>query len=162
MTDADLVFGRQEWLGELDGTPFADRVISMVTDRSAPELPGGDPDPDHTTATEEHHGRDRRGRSWPELSDLRERWHAAGRARRSLTGTTSSVLNLDPFEAGIRGQVDVGITAVDPDAAARPGLDLRMAVTAVHERRPTTSAGTAPSSARTRSPRCTRAARRST
>ena len=134
MTDADLVFGRQEWLGEFDGTPFADRVISMVTDRSAPELPGGDPDPDRATAAEEHHGRDRRGRSWPELSHLRERWHAAGRARRSLTGTTSSVLTLDPFEAGIRGQVDVGITAIDPDAAARPGLDLRMAVTAVHER----------------------------
>jgi predicted acylesterase/phospholipase RssA len=39
MTHADLVFGRQEWLGEFDGTAFADRVIAMVTDRSSPDLP---------------------------------------------------------------------------------------------------------------------------
>ena len=136
MTHADLVFGRQDWLGEFDGTAFADRVIAMITDRSSPDLPGGDPDPDRPpdAATEPRAGRDRRGRSWPELSTLREQWRAAGRARRTLSASTSSVLTLDPFERAIRGEVDVGIPAIDTAAVARPGLDLRMAVTAVRAR----------------------------
>ena len=44
--EADQVFGRQEWLGEFDGTEFADKVTAMITDRSSPGVPGGDPDPD--------------------------------------------------------------------------------------------------------------------
>lgn len=136
MTHTDLVFGRQEWLGEFDGTDFADRVIAMVTDRSSPGVPGGDPDPDRVSTDEPTRAtrRGRRTRSWSEVTKLRDQLRAASRARRTLTGTTSSVLTLDPFERAIRGEVQVGIPAIDVDAVARPGLDLRMAVTAVRER----------------------------
>ena len=161
MTQADQVFGRQEWLGEFDGTDFAARVVATVMDRSSPEVPGGDPDPDRIPGTGSDHdadGPDRHepddepdddephGRHWSELTKLRDQLRAAARARRTLTGTTSSVLTLDPFERAIRGEVDVGIPAVEPALVARPGLELRMAVTAVKARRPTTSARTAPSS----------------
>ncbi len=137
MTHADQVFGRQEWLGEFDGTEFADKVTAMITDRSSPGVPGGDPDPDRAHTSEHdggHKGRGRRSRSWSEVSKLRDQLRAAGRARKSLTGTTSSVLTLDPFEQAIRGRVDIGIPEVDPAAVARPGLELRMAVTAVRAR----------------------------
>lgn len=134
MTHTDLVFGRQEWLGEFEGTDFADRVIAMVTDRSSPDVPGGDPDPDRAADDDEPDPPGHKGRSWPAMSALRDQLHAASRARRTLTGTTSSVLTLDPFERAVRGQVDVGIPAVDPALVARPGLELRMAVTAVHDR----------------------------
>lgn len=155
MTRTELVFGHQEWLGEFKDTDFARRVISMVTDRSAPDVPGGDPDPDRTTPDRTAPGhtapgaaldhvdgdvdgrrseRRRRPREWPELSTMRDQLRAAARARRTLTGTTSSVLTLDPFEQAIRGQVDVGIPPVRPELIGRPGIELRMAVTAVRRR----------------------------
>ena len=138
MTHTDLVFGRQEWLGEFEGTEFAERVTSMITDRSSPDVPGGDPDPDRPpevargTDIDGANGTAGRGRSW--ASSARRSCAPRRRARKTLTGTTSSVLTLDPFERAIRGQVDVGIPAVDPTLVARPGLQLRMAVTAVRER----------------------------
>jgi predicted acylesterase/phospholipase RssA len=146
MTHTDLVFARQEWLGEFEGTEFADRVIAMITDRSSPGAPGGDPDPDRPdpadgTSASAHDDAPRRNRwvrgrarNLPAIGELRDQLRAAARARKTLTGTTSSVLTLDPFEAAIRGTVDVGIPTVDPALVARPGLELRMAVTAVRAR----------------------------
>jgi predicted acylesterase/phospholipase RssA len=145
MTEADQVFGRQEWLGEFEGTDFAERVVASVMDRSSPEVPGGDPDPDRTPGIGEDDDRrghgdgdddveEPHGRPWSELTKLRDQLRAAARARRTLTGTTSSVLTLDPFERAVRGDVDVGIPAVEPALVARPGLQLRMAVTAVKAR----------------------------
>lgn len=133
MTHTDLVFGHQQWLGELDDSDFARRVTEMVTDRAVPDLPGGDPDPD-LAPDPAPRPRVRRRREWPELGALREQFRAAARARKTLTGTTSSVLTLDPFERAIRGHVDVGIPQVHPELIDRPGLQLRMAVTAVRRR----------------------------
>ncbi len=147
MTRTDLVFSQQDWLHELHDSDFAARVTAMITDRSSPGVPGPDPDPDADEAREtdadseqerspaeadDRSGERRSG--WPGLSALGDQVRAARRARRTLTATTSSVLTLDPFEAAIRGHAESAIPAVRTELIDRPGLELRMAVSAVHER----------------------------
>lgn len=133
MTHTDLVFGEQPWMTQLEGTPFADSLKRLITDRTQPTLPGDDPiaDPDAEVdaPARAHHRHD-----WPTLANLSDRVRAVSEARKQFTRETSSVLNLNPFEAAIRAQVDVGIPTVDVALIARPGLELRMAVTAVKAR----------------------------
>jgi hypothetical protein len=131
MTATEVVFGEQPWMAELEGTPFADSLKKLISDRTQPTLPGDDPDPDAVPdeLPRAHHRHD-----WNRMAELPEKVRAVAQARRQFTRETSSVLNLDPFEAAIRGTVDVGIPSVDPTAIARPGLELRMAVTAVRAR----------------------------
>jgi len=131
MTHTDMVFGEQPWMAELEGTPFADSLKRLISDRTQPTLPGDDPDPDALPdeLPRAHHHHD-----WSRVAGLSDKVRAVAQARREFTKETSSVLNLDPFEAAIRGRVDVGIPAVDPELIARPGLELRMAVTAVRAR----------------------------
>ena len=131
MTRTDMVFGEQPWMAELEGTPLADSLKRLITDRTQPTLPGDDPDPDDVgdAPARPHHQH-----NWPHLAELSEKVRVVSEARKQFTRETSSVLNLDPFEAAIRGRVDVGIPAVDVSLIDRPGLDLRMAVTAVKAR----------------------------
>ena len=50
-------------------------------------------------------------------------------------GLPRAVLNLGPFEEAIRGRRDdVGIATFDPALVARPGIELRLAVTALRQR----------------------------
>jgi len=49
-------------------------------------------------------------------------------------GVGRSVLTLDPFEVSVRGGTDVGIAPIDLVAVARPGVQLRLAVTALKAR----------------------------
>ena len=131
MTHTDMVFAEQPWMAELEGTPFADSLRHLITDRTQPTLPGDDPDPedDGDGTARPHHQHD-----WLRIAELSDKVHAVSEARRQFTRETSSVLNLNPFEAALRGTVDVGIPAVDISLIDRPGLELRMAVTAVHAR----------------------------
>ena len=137
MTHTDMVFGEQPWMAELEGTPFADSLKRLITDRTQPTLPGDDADPDDGDGDGDvgdlparaHHRH-----SWSMLAGVADEVRAVSGARRQFTRETSSVLNLDPFEAAIRGRVDVGIKPVDVSLIDRPGLELRMAVTAVRAR----------------------------
>ena len=53
------------------------------------------------------------------------------RVRRQLRTSGSSVLNLNPLEGALRHGSEDGVRAVDPALVARPGLQLRLAVTAL-------------------------------
>ncbi len=142
MTRVDLVFGRQPLLEDLGGTTVADAIQRYLEERSQPDLPGGDPDPESAQAPEpppaeeDSNGEDdilsRYRRTWEDLTSLVQVIPVVRRARKE--GAPPAVLNLDPWEAAVRGKGLIDITPVDPALLARPGLELRMAVTAVRAR----------------------------
>ena len=135
-TQVELIFGRQPLLDDLGGTAVAETVQRALQERNRPDLPGGDPDPEAPTAREEPpgagHRRSRYRRTWEDLSSLVQVIPAVRKARRE--GAPPAVLNLDPWESSVRGEGPIELEGVDPALVARPGLDLRMAVTAVRAR----------------------------
>lgn len=135
MTRTDLVFGEQAWLTELDQTTAADAIRRLITERTTPELPGGNPDPDAPSEPRpEGHRWQQACDRWSEMAAVARQLPAATRAHKERGRPGTSVLNLDPFEAAIRGRTGSGIAVVHPELVDRPGLDLRMAVTAVKAR----------------------------
>jgi len=135
MTRTDVVFAEQPWLAQLDGTSAADTIHRLVTQHGRPEL---DDDWDELEAEalaamgqDSDAGPHRRHHHFEEVAEF-TRTLIGGRDLDH--GLPRAVLNLDPFESSIRGKVDAGIAVVDPDLVARPGLDLRLAVTALKER----------------------------
>jgi len=134
MTDTSVVFAKQPWLAELDGTPLGRAVDEFITLRNRPPVPP-DPDPFPGPAgtqavTAQRPARARHHRLHGLLEVLDE-LPAANRARRAAPGHLGSLLTLDPLEAALRGRVASGITPVDPTLVARPGLELRLTVTAL-------------------------------
>ena len=130
MTHSDLLFGKQPWLGALDGTPLGRAVNRLVIDRSRPPLPGEPVAPDETAvAAADRAARRRRrvqvvahmGRSLPHLL----------RARKSLRGNAGSLLTLEPLAKALRDGGPTGIRPVDPALIGRQGLELRVAVAAL-------------------------------
>jgi len=110
MTQIDVVFGEQPWLRELDGTEAAERIRALITG-GAPDSSGND---------EGHHP----FRDAIEVARRLPRAHSASSDPRDR-----GILNLDPFEAALRGKTDVGVASLDPVCVARDGLDLRLATT---------------------------------
>ncbi len=135
-TQVELIFGRQPLLDDLGGTAVAETVQRALQERNRPDLPGGDPDPDAPAGPEDPaEGSDRRSRyrrTWEDLSSLVQVIPAVRKARKQ--GAPPAVLNLDPWESSVRGEGPIDLDGVDPALVARPGLDLRMAVTAVRAR----------------------------
>ncbi|MGH9093089.1 MAG: patatin-like phospholipase family protein [Acidimicrobiales bacterium] len=118
MTHTELVFARQPWLAALEDTPFGAAVDAYVNERTRPPVPGDPPAVPHPRRRRLRTAA-RAARSLPRLL----------RARRAYSHRTSSVLSLDPLAAALRHGGTVA--PVDPALIARPGLDLRMAVTAL-------------------------------
>jgi predicted acylesterase/phospholipase RssA len=130
MTEVDVVFDEEPWLRELEGTPAADSILRLVTTHGRPEF---DDDGDDLAAAADDGGADSRRRH--PLSDLVETARRLPAARRAHPkGEPRAVLNLDPFERAVRDGGSEGISTLDPQLVARPGLDLRLAVTAVKAR----------------------------
>ena len=140
MTTPERVFGKQAWLGALDGTRLGREIEHEITEGMRPPfpltsgivVPGEEPVPPASS--------DRRARRRARRARRRRQRHGlrllagAGfrlpRVRRRLRTSGSSVLNLDPLEHALREGAN-GIRAVDPTLIARPGLELRLAVTAL-------------------------------
>ncbi|HEY3942276.1 MAG TPA: patatin-like phospholipase family protein [Acidimicrobiales bacterium] len=128
MTHTELLFGTQPWMAALHGTRLGTAIDQLLTDRTRPPAPedglgptvGGVP-----TAP----GSGRRAiaaglallRTLPRLR----------RARRGLRGNAGSIMTLEPLAEALRLGGPSGIHRVDPALIARPGLDLRLAVTAL-------------------------------
>lgn len=131
MTSTDLVFAKQPWLAAFDDDPFGDAVDSFLTVRNRPPVP---PDPDAPPAApdplDEAPTR-RRHRGWHTFTAVLEALPAARRAKDNLAGHSGSLLTLDPLEDAFRGRGAAGIAPIDPALVARPGLDLRLTVTAL-------------------------------
>jgi predicted acylesterase/phospholipase RssA len=164
MTTMEHVFGKQSWLGALDGTRLGREIAREITEgtrppfplTSATTLPGREPVPSASS--------DRQGRRLARKARRRRQRHVlrllagAGfrlpRVRRQLRSSGSAVLNLEPLAEALRhGQH--GIRPVDPALIARPGLRLRLAVTALRAgvlRYVTEDGGLVEADARTQAP----------
>ena len=138
MTDTDVVFAEQPWLEDFDGTAFGEAIHALLTVENRPERPAdplapadgsGPAGPAAGPAVPE-----RRHHRWHTLVSVLELLPHAVPARRDATpATTGSLLTLDPLGDALRGRGRAAIAPLDAARVARPGLDLRLAVTALGE-----------------------------
>jgi predicted acylesterase/phospholipase RssA len=141
-THTENVFGKQAWLSALDGTALGREIHHELTEGTRPPFPlnptavlatsGGTPPPAAQGKSERRHTRRARRKRQRHLLRL-----VAGaglrlpRVRRRFRTSGSSVLNLEPLSEALRQGSNEGVRAVDPALIARPGLRLRLAVTAL-------------------------------
>jgi NTE family protein len=127
MTHIDQLFAKQPWVESLDGTPFGRVIDSYLTVRTRPPVPGDDLDPILGPPTRHRWSR----RALDLLAGSARAIRRLPRTSRGLRGNTGSVLTLDPLARALRVGGPSGILPIDPDLIARPGLELRLAVTAL-------------------------------
>jgi NTE family protein len=144
MTRTGYVFGEQAWLRALRGTSLGAEIMAAVTEGTRPPLPAG---------ADQHH--DHGNGPAADAAPLKERAQRRAqrkvrrrarrkivrlvvgasfrlpRARRKLQTSGSAVMNLQPLAEAMRRGGPTGIHPVDPALIDRPGLQLRLAVTAL-------------------------------
>ena len=141
-TQTEHVFGKQAWLGALDGTALGREIHQEITEGTRPPFPltpstvlagdevvppcdvgpqGAAPGPPGPAQAPAPH----RCGWWPGPAS------GCPGSGASCARSGSSVLNLDPLADALRHGSEDGIRAVDPALIARPGLQLRLAVTAL-------------------------------
>jgi NTE family protein len=140
-TQAEHVFGKQAWLSALDGTALGREIHQEITEGTRPPFPltpstvlaGEEAVPPSTS--------DRKARRRARRARRRRQRHVARlvagaglrlpRMRRQLRTSGSAVLNLDPLAETLRRGSPDGVRPVEAALVARPGLRLRLAVTAL-------------------------------
>jgi predicted acylesterase/phospholipase RssA len=141
MTSTERVFGKQAWLAALDGTALGRAINEEITEGTRPPFPLRSWSEDHSgvLAAASSPSPDRARRDARQARRRRQRHlfrllAGAGlrlpRVRRRLRSSGSSVLNLAPLADALRTGAH-GIRPIDPALVARPGLQLRLAVTAM-------------------------------
>ena len=152
MTRTGYVFGEQPWLRALRGTSLGAEIMAAVTEGTRPPLPAG-VERDHAHAQAHAHGtatavdadaaplKERAQRRAQRKVRRRARRKIVRlvvgasfrlpRARRKLQTSGSAVMNLQPLAEAMRRGGPTGIHPVDPTLIDRPGLQLRLAVTAL-------------------------------
>ena len=147
-TQAEHVFGKQAWLAALDGTALGHEIHQEITEGTRPPFPltpatllaGREVVPPAGASDRRARRRVRRARRRRQRHILRLVAGAAWRlprVRRQLRTSGSAVLNLDPLADTLRSGAGAGTGAgegmqpVDPALVRRPGLQLRLAVTAL-------------------------------
>ncbi|HVB92601.1 MAG TPA: patatin-like phospholipase family protein [Acidimicrobiales bacterium] len=133
MTRTDLVFGQQAWLQALQGTELGNSIASALTEGTRPPFPLGE-----TRSRSEATGgrrrvmrRARRRRRRRMFRLLLGAGFRLPKARRKLRTSGSSALNLQPLADALRQGGPSGIGPIDQSLINRPGLQLRLAVTAL-------------------------------
>ena len=132
MTRTESLFGSQPWVSALDGTPLGGAVGRLMTERTRPPVPGGVlgvPAPGPPDAPGWRPRRNLRD-GLASLALVARSFPSLARAPRLLRRNPGSVLTLEPLGRALR-HGDGGIAPVDPALVARPGLELRLAVTAL-------------------------------
>jgi NTE family protein len=143
MTRTDQVFGEQAWLRALKKTTLGGEIRFALTEGTRPPLPalGGEGAATGSRAGAEAPSSPRVRRRLERKARRRSRRKVARlvggaalrlpSARRKLQTSGASVLNLQPLAEAIRHGGPSGIRRVDPALIGRPGLQLRLAVTAL-------------------------------
>jgi len=127
MTHINHLFDKQPWVESLDGTPFGRVIDSYLTERTRPAVPG----PDFGPFLAPPARRSRRRHLLDLAAGSARAVRRLPRTRRHLRSSAGSVLTLDPLARALRVGGPSGILPVDPALIARPGLELRLAVTAL-------------------------------
>jgi predicted acylesterase/phospholipase RssA len=140
MTRTEHVFGQQAWLRALEGTSLGGAIQFALTEGTRPALPALsiDSDSDETEAPatsprrrKRDERRSRRARRRKAVRMTAGAAHRLPKARRRLRTSGNAVLNLDPLGDALRQGGQSGIRPINPDLINRPGLQLRLAVTAL-------------------------------
>jgi NTE family protein len=144
MTRTEQVFGEQSWLRALEGTALSGQIRLALTRGTrpmappleiagieasmslAPPPPVEEPRSPKRAAKKVRRQRRRRAQRLLAGASLR-----LPKARRKLRTSGNAVLNLRPLSEAIRHGGPSGIHPVNPSLIARPGLQLRLAVTAL-------------------------------
>jgi predicted acylesterase/phospholipase RssA len=133
MTRTEQVFGQQAWLRALQGTSLGGSITHALTEGTRPPFPIGDAST-LTGAPEANARATRKARRQRQRRIFRL---VAGavfrlpRVRRKLRHSGSSAMNLDPLAQSLRQGGTSGIRPINPSLIGRPGLQLRLAVTAL-------------------------------
>ncbi|HVA07570.1 MAG TPA: patatin-like phospholipase family protein [Acidimicrobiales bacterium] len=142
MTRTEHVFGQQAWLQALKGTSLGDSILFALTEGTRPELPvhadakGASTDlpqqlTRHARAARRADRRERRRRRRHVLTMAIGAALRLPGVRRKLRTSGSAALNLQPLADALRQGGPSGIRPIDTDLIKRPGLQLRLAVTAL-------------------------------
>jgi NTE family protein len=126
VTDMNVVFSKQTWLQELDGTPFAAVVDEILATGSRPQLPDDVDDEERTPAA----GAARK-RILTAMSTAIGHAPTMIRASRSFRNESNALLSMDPLGASLRGERHAGIAAVDEARVADSGTKLRLTLAAL-------------------------------
>jgi hypothetical protein len=144
MTRTEQIFGEQAWLRALEGTALGGEIRFALTEGTRPPRPtleatGIDdalmkvPDvaPPKTRSVQRAAKKVRRRRRRKLQRMVFGATFRLPGVRRKFRTSGSGVLNLHPLAEAIRHGGETGIHRVDPSLVARPGLELRLAVTAL-------------------------------
>lgn len=146
MTRTEQIFGEQSWLGALEGTRLGGAIRFGLTSGTRPPVPAlqiegigeattkvsvAPPAPTPTRLPRRAAGRARRRRRRQIQRLVAGAALRLPQARRKWRTSRSSVLHLRPLADALRYGGPNGIHPVDPALVARPGLQLRLAVTAL-------------------------------
>ncbi len=126
VTDMNVVFGKQEWLQAIEGTPFAAVVDEILATGSRPLLPGDGAHDLRSTAP----GAARK-RILIAMSSAIGHAPTMIRASRSFRNYGNALLSMDPLGASLRGERDDGIAPVDEERVAGSGVRLRLTLAAL-------------------------------
>ncbi len=124
------VFGRQPWLDEIAGTPLGDFISDLISVRSRPPLP---PDPVGAHDPLIVEDLPRKHRTLFAIGSAIGNSSSLVRASKLLRDAGSAIMNLDPMEAGFRGDFDGGVARVDEGKIAASGTTLRLTVASLRD-----------------------------
>ncbi|MFM2437676.1 MAG: hypothetical protein RLZ55_487 [Actinomycetota bacterium] len=124
-------FQVKSWLSALEGTSLGDDIEAVVKGKSRPPIPvdpGLAEDPLAGVAASGFTAR----RGWEDVRSLLTHASAQRKAIKEFAGHNQSLLVLDPLEGALRGRTPgQGPSPIDEERIARPGLRLRIPVTAL-------------------------------
>jgi NTE family protein len=130
VTDIRSVFGRQPWLDEIDGTPMGEFISDLISIRSRPPLP-----PDPTGAFDPLALPDppRKHRTLFAIGNAIGNGTSLLRAGKQLRQANSAIMNLNPMEAGFRGEFEGGVAQVDQQRVAASDVTLRLTIASLRD-----------------------------
>jgi NTE family protein len=154
MTRTGIVFGEQPWLRALNGTSLGAEIMLALTEGTRPPLPSGEglrgvdgvTHSDQSNRVNEFNAAEVSASPRAQRRAARKTRRRARRkivrlitgaslrlprARRRLQTSGNAVINLQPLADALRRGGPNGIHPVDAGLIGRPGLQLRLAVTAL-------------------------------
>ncbi len=139
-THSEHVFGKQAWLDALEGTALGREIHHELTEGTRPPFPltpstliGDERSAPRTPAEDERRSarRAHRRRQRHLMRLVLGASFRLVRVRRHLRTSGNAVLNLEPLTQSLRNGSPHGVGPIEPELVRRPGLQLRLAVTAL-------------------------------
>ena len=130
ITDMSTLFGRQPWLDEISDTPLGQFIDGVISTRTRPVIVA---DPEGVADPLAQDDPPRKHRTLFAIGSTIGRSGELVKAGKYLHDLPSSVLNLDPMEAGYRGEFDGGVAKLDEELVAKSGIKLRITMASLSD-----------------------------